>query len=82
MLHTNICSSGKKITDLMYNIDNKNITFTFIELSETWASETNQDLLEIPGYMHEHYIRSNKKKGRGRSLYTFTIVFNLKEGVI
>ena len=69
MLHTNICSSSKKIKDLMYYIDNMNITFSFIGLSETWASETNKDLLEIPGYMHEQCIRSNKKKGGGTSLY-------------
>ena len=69
MLHTNICSSNKKLKDLMYYIDNLNIKFTFIGLSETRASECNQDLLEIPGYSHEQCIRSNKKKGGGTSLY-------------
>ena len=68
MLHTNICSSSKKIKDLMYNIDTINITFSLIGLSGTWAPETNQDLLEIPGYMHEQCIRSNKKKG-GRNKF-------------
>ena len=53
----------------MYNIDNLHITFSFIGLSETWASETNHDLLEIPGYMHEQCICSNKKKDGGTSLY-------------
>ena len=51
-------------------------------LSETWASETNQDLLKIPGYMHEQCIRSNRKKGGGEQVYTYTIVFNTKEGAI
>ena len=53
MLHTNICSSSKKIKDFTYYIDNLNITFTFIGLSETWASQINHGLLEIPGYTHE-----------------------------
>ena len=35
MLHTNMCSSSKKLNDIMYYIDNLNITFTFIGLSET-----------------------------------------------
>ena len=42
-----------------------NITFSFIGLSETWASETNKDLLEIPGYMHEQCIRSQQEERRG-----------------
>ena len=74
MLHTNICSSSKKIKDLMYYIDNINIPFSFIGLSETWASETNKDLLEIPGYMHEQCIRSNKKKGGETSLYIYNSI--------
>ena len=45
MLHTNICSSSNKLKDFMYYIDNLNMTFTFIGLSETWAAESNQDLL-------------------------------------
>ena len=69
MLHANICSSSKKIKDLIYYIDNLNITFSFIELSETWASECNQDLLGITDYSHEQCIRSNNKKGGGTSLY-------------
>ena len=76
MLHTNICSSSKKLKDLMYYIDNLNITFTFIGLSETCATESIQDLLEIPGYKHEQCIRSNKKRGGGVQVYAYTIVFN------
>ena len=50
MFHTNICSSSNKLNDFMYYMDNLNITFTFIGLSETWATESNQYLPEIPGY--------------------------------
>ena len=52
-----------------YHIDKLNITFTFIGLSETWASEINHNLLEIPGYTHEQCLRTNKNKGGGTSLY-------------
>ena len=38
MLHANIFSSTQKIKRLMYYIDKLNINFTFIGLSETWAS--------------------------------------------
>ena len=46
-----------------------NITFSFIGLSETWASECNQDPLGITDYSHEQCISSNNKKGGGTSLY-------------
>ena len=59
----------------MYYIDNLNITFTFIGFSENWASESNQDLLEIPGYSQEQCIRSNKKK-REEQIYVDKIIVN------
>ena len=69
MLHTNICSSGKKLKDFIYYIDNLDITFTFIGICETWATKNNQDILNIPGYSHEQCIRSNNKRGGGVSIY-------------
>ena len=78
MLHTNICNSPNKLNDFMYYIDNLNITFTFIGLSETWATESTQDLLEIPGYEHEQCIRSKKRVGV--QVYIYTILSNIKEG--
>ena len=42
--------------------------FTFIGICETWATQENQDLLNMPGYKHEHCIRSNKRGG-GVSIY-------------
>ena len=43
-------------------------------MSETWATEGYQDLLEIPGYKHEQCIRSNKKRGGGTSVYIHNTV--------
>ena len=61
MLHTNICSSSKKIKDLMYYIDNMNITFSFIGLSETWASETNKDPWLYARTMHS--VQQEERRG-------------------
>ena len=69
ILHTNICSSINKLNDFMYYIDNLETTFHFIGISETWATDSNKDLLSIPGYSHEQCIRSNHKRGGGTSLY-------------
>ena len=37
--------------------------FTFIGVCETWATPLNEDVLNIPGYKHEHYMRPNKRGG-------------------
>ena len=63
ILHANICSSINKLNDFIYYIDNLDTTFNFIGLSETWATDSNKDLLSIPGYSHEQCIRSNHKRG-------------------
>ena len=69
ILHSNICSSINKLNDFIYYIDNLDTTFNFIGLSETWATDSNKDLLSIPGYSHEQCICSNHKRGGGTSLY-------------
>ena len=47
--------------------------FTFIGICETWATQLNEDIFNIPGYKHEHYIRSNKKGG-GVSIYILNTI--------
>ena len=69
ILHLNICSSQHKLTDLTYYLENLNVTFSFIGISETWATHVNSHILKIPRYHHEQCIRSNNKKGGGTSLY-------------
>ena len=44
-LHTNICSSEHKLNDYMYYVNNLNIKFYFILISETWATKHNHHLL-------------------------------------
>ena len=81
ILHTNICSSIKKLNDFMYYINNLDTTFHFIGFSETWATDSNKDLLSIPGYSHEQCIRTNHKKGGGTSLYIHNQI-QYKKGMI
>ena len=49
------------------------ISFAFIGLSETWATKTNDDILNMPGYNHEHCIRVSKKAG-GVSTYILNMI--------
>ena len=62
--------------DFIYYIDNLNITFSFIGLSETSASECNQDLTAT----NNAFVLIIRKGDE--QVYTFTIVFNIEEGVI
>ena len=80
-LHSNICSSGKKLKDLSYYLEGFDISFSFIGLSETWATKTNEDILNMPGYNHEHCIRVSKKGG-GVSIYILnTIQYKVRKNL-
>ena len=55
--------------------------FTFIGICETWATQENKDLLNMPGYKHEHCIRPNKRGG-GVSIYLLdTIQYKARKNV-
>ena len=56
ILHTNICSSEHKLNDFMYYVNNLNIFFFFIGISETWANKHNDHLLNTDNYNHEQCI--------------------------
>ena len=80
-LHSNICSSGKKLKDFSYYLEGLDISFSFIGLSETWATKTNEDILNMPGYNHEHCIRVSKKGG-GVSIYILnTIQYKVRKNL-
>ena len=44
-----------------YYLESFDISFTFIGLSETWATQINEDILNMPGYNQEHCIRVSNK---------------------
>ena len=80
-VHSNICSTEKKLGDFTYYLDNLDMPFTFIGICETWATQLNEDILNIPGYKHEHYIRSNKRGG-GVSIYILnTIPYKTRKNI-
>ena len=69
LFHTNIRSSShNKINDLKCYLSTLNIDFSIIGLSENWGKQDTIDLRNPPGYIHHHYIRSDKRGG-GVSLY-------------
>ena len=63
----------KKLGDFTYYLDNLDMPFTFIGVCETWATPLNKDVLNIPWYKHEHYIRSNERGG-GVSIYILNTI--------
>ena len=69
-----------KKEDFIYYIVNLTITFCFIGLSETWASECNQDILGITDYSHKQCICSNNKKEGGTSLYIHSSIQYRRRG--
>ena len=69
----------RKIEEFTCYLDNLDMTFTFIGVCETWTAQLNEDLLNMPGYKHEHYIRSNKM-GEGVSIYILnTIPYKIRK---
>ena len=55
--------------------------FTFIGICETWATQLNEDIFNIPGYKHEHYIRSNKRGGGVRMYILNTIPYKTRKNL-
>ena len=68
MIHTNIRSSKKNLRDFLCNIENLNIKFNFIVLTENWGNSDNAPLYVIEGYTHVHDTRQ-KRIGGGVSIY-------------
>ena len=62
-IHANIRSSEANLKEFTYYLNNLNIEFTFIILSETWAKEHNTDMHIIPGYKQISCLRKNAKGG-------------------
>ena len=65
----------------MYYINNLNIKFVFIGISETWATKHNDHLLNISNYNHEQCIRSNKKVVVVQ-VYIFIMIYSIKQDLI
>ena len=68
IVHTNIRSSRKNLTNFTNLLSACNLEFNFIGLSETWLNALNADTQHIPDYTHIYETRTNKTGG-GVSLY-------------
>ena len=69
ILHTNIRSSKKNIKQFLWYVNNLNVTFGFIVLSEVWGGNNHTiETQSIPGYTHTYDVRI-KRNGGGVSLY-------------
>ena len=84
LFHTNIRSSSHPKINLKSYLSALNIEFNIIRLSENWDKQDTGtiDLRNLPGYIHHHYIRSDKRGG-GVSLYVkngiqYKLIKNLK----
>ena len=68
LIHTNIRSSKKNLSDFLDFITLTEYDFSCIGLSETWLTEYTVDAFDLPGYSHITYTRSGRIGG-GVSIY-------------
>ena len=69
LLHINACSLQNKIDNLLQLLNTIKLKFTVIAISETWANDNNQILLNIPGYKRYLKSRSNERIGGGVAMF-------------
>lgn len=66
--HWNIRSAPKNLESMEYYLQNVNIKFDIIGLTETWFNENNVNRYDMDGYVHEYNYRKSRKGG-GVSLF-------------
>ncbi len=69
ILNLNIRSSEAHLKELTYYIDDLKIDFSFIILTETWATTQNTELQTLQGYTQQACIRRKRVRGGGASIY-------------
>jgi len=69
LIHFNIRSLPKNRENLLAYLSQFHQKFTVIAISETWANEENQNLLNIPGYNKILKNRTTSSTGGGVALY-------------
>ena len=68
LFHINIRSLPKHHTELSCYLENLNVNFSVIGISETWLNDSNCELYGIAGYSHIYQYRSSRIGG-GVSLF-------------
>ena len=75
-IHVNIRSCRKNLDELLLFLDQLNINFTIIVLSETWMDNVDA-FLDIPGSEAYHSVREGKKGGGVSILVSKNLKSNL-----
>ena len=60
-IHVNIRSCRKNLDELLLFLDQINLTFLIIVISETWMDSVDA-FLDIPGYEAYHSVREGKRE--------------------
>ena len=68
LLHVNIRSVPKNLSELQNYMECLNTNFSIVGLSETWLNENNSDMYQIEGYESVSKFRT-ERRGGGVSLY-------------
>ena len=63
LLHLNIRSVPKNLDKLIPLIDQSQIKYNFVALTETWLRSENADVYGLEGYNHEYLTRDNRPGG-------------------
>ena len=69
ILSMNIRSMHNKFSEFKAHLSSSKINFTFIVLTETWASESNDIGFDIEGYKCLSLYRGNNQRGGGIKIY-------------
>jgi hypothetical protein len=77
ILHINVRSIPKNFNEVISYIQRQSVIYHIILLSETWLTEADGDLYQIPSYNHLDVHRVIKKGGGIRLYYLDEFVVNL-----
>ena len=82
ILHINARSLVKNFDSILIYIASLQHTFTVIAISETWITDSNDSLINIPGY---NRVLNNRTEGRGGGVALFilnSLTFTIKSNCI
>ena len=68
ILHVNICSLDKNLDNLFILLQSVKYKFSFLAICETWETNSNVDIVQIPGYVK---VSSPRLSGVGGGVALF-----------
>ena len=79
LIHLNIRSFSKNISEFESYLSTINYNFSFIGLTETWLTMNNAHLYDLKGYSHIYQCREGKKGGGVSLFVTNDLNFHVRE---